>query len=105
VAARRPRGVSRLSTYAPELVRLAPDVIMVNGTPSLAALQRATKTIFAQASDPVGGGFVASVAHPGGNITGFTDYEYAFAGNGWSCLKRSRPASLVWPSFMMRRTS
>jgi len=86
--------VSRLSTYAPELVRLAPDVIMVNGTPSLAALQRATKTIpivFAQASDPVGGGFVASVAHPGSNITGFTDYEYAFAVKWLELLKEIAP--------------
>jgi putative ABC transport system substrate-binding protein len=85
---------SRASAYASEIVRTAPDLIMVNGTPALEAIQRATKTIpivFAQVSDPVGGGFVASVSRPGGNITGFTDYEYAFAIKWLELLKEIAP--------------
>jgi putative ABC transport system substrate-binding protein len=85
---------SRANAYAAELVGLAPDLIMVNGTPALAAMQRATKTIpivFAQVSDPVGGGFVASISRPGGNITGFTDYEYAFAVKWLELLKEIAP--------------
>jgi putative tryptophan/tyrosine transport system substrate-binding protein len=85
---------SRLSSYVPELITRAPDVIFANGTPSLATLQRATSSIpivFAQASDPVGGGFVASAMRPGGNITGFTDYEYAFAAKWLELLKELAP--------------
>ena len=85
---------SRVNDDAAELVGLVPDLIMVNGTPALAAMQRATKTIpvvFAQVSDPVGGGFVASISRPGGNITGFTDYEYAFAVKWLELLKEIAP--------------
>jgi len=85
---------SRASAYASEVVETAPDLILVNGTAALAAMQRATKTIpvvFAQVSDPVGGGFVASVSRPGGNITGFTDYEYAFAVKWLELLKEIAP--------------
>jgi putative tryptophan/tyrosine transport system substrate-binding protein len=84
----------RIRSYAMELVRLSPDAIMVNGTPALAALQQATQTIpivFAQVSDPVAGGYVSSVARPGGNITGFTDYEYAFAVKWLELLKEIAP--------------
>jgi putative ABC transport system substrate-binding protein len=84
----------RVRSYAMELVRLSPDAIMVNGTPALAALQQATQTIpivFAQVSDPVAGGYVSSVARPGGNITGFTDYEYGFAVKWLELLKEIAP--------------
>lgn len=70
---------NRAVTYAAELVALSPDVIFAGAVSALAPLQSATKTIpivFAQVSDPVGGGFVVSLARPGGNITGFTQYEY-----------------------------
>jgi putative ABC transport system substrate-binding protein len=88
------RDPSRLNAYADELVRLAPEVIMVSGTPALAAIHRATKSIpvvFAQSSDPVGAGFVQSVAHPGGNITGFTDFEYTFGVKWLELLKEITP--------------
>ena len=67
-----------LQTNASELVEQIPDVIMVSSTAHTAALMRATRTIpivFAQVIDPVRQGLVASLAHPGGNITGFTNFE------------------------------
>jgi putative ABC transport system substrate-binding protein len=79
---------------ARELVSIAPDIVVVFGTPGLAAMQRATKTIpivFAQVSDPVAGGFVATASRPGGNITGFSDYEYAFAPKWAELLKEIAP--------------
>ena len=60
-------------TYATELVALAPDVILATASPTVGALQMATRTVpivFAQAVDPVGGGFVDSLARPGGNLPG-----------------------------------
>ena len=66
---------SRIRAYAAELVRLAPDVILVNSSSVLRPLQQETSSIpivFVQVSDPVVSGFVASLAHPGGNTTGFT---------------------------------
>src|SRR5215471_13585009 len=69
----------RARAYATELVRLKPDVIFAATASSLAALQRETRSVpivFAQVSDPVGGGFVASLARPGGNLTGFAQFEY-----------------------------
>jgi putative ABC transport system substrate-binding protein len=69
---------ARLGPYAAELVALAPDILLSGGTPATVALQRATQTIpivFAQVSDPVAMGLAASLAHPGGNITGFGLHE------------------------------
>ena len=63
--------VVRVREYAAELVRLAPDVILATGTPNVAALKQATTSIpivFAVVNDPVAQGFIASMAHPGGNI-------------------------------------
>ena len=77
-----------------ELVALAPDVILAHGSRRLAPLLQATRTVpivFVQVPDPVGGGFVDSLARPGGNVTGFTSFEYGSAANGWSCSSRSRP--------------
>jgi putative ABC transport system substrate-binding protein len=85
--------VSRAKNYASDLANLV-DVIMANGTPQLAAAQRATKSVpivFAQVSDPVGGGFVGSIAHPGANITGCTDFEYSFGVKWLEVLKRIAP--------------
>ena len=65
--------------YAGELVALAPDVILAAGTPSLAPLHQITRTVpivFVNVVDPVGGGFVDSLARPGGNATGFMLFEY-----------------------------
>jgi putative ABC transport system substrate-binding protein len=85
---------SRAVTYAAELVALAPDVIFAGAVSALAPLQPATKTIpivFAQVSDPVGGGFVVSLARPGGNITGFTQYEYTTGVKWLELLKEIAP--------------
>src|SRR5262249_28734670 len=67
--------VSRMQAHATELVNSAPDVIVASGSPVVAALKHATRTIpivFSLVIDPVGQGFVASLARPGGNITAFT---------------------------------
>jgi putative ABC transport system substrate-binding protein len=81
--------------YARELVAIEPDVILAAATPSVAALQRLTRSIpivFANVIDPVGAGFVASMAHPGGNTTGFTAFEYSISGKWLELLKELVPA-------------
>ena len=73
----------RIRVGAEELVVVAPYVIFVYANQSVAALRQATRVIpivFAQVSDPVGSGFVASLAHPGGNITGFQNFEAEIGG-------------------------
>jgi putative tryptophan/tyrosine transport system substrate-binding protein len=79
---------------AADLVASRPDAILANGTPAVAALQGATRTIpvvFAVVTDPVGAGFVQSLSHPGGNITGFSTFEPAM-GNKWvELLKEVAP--------------
>jgi putative ABC transport system substrate-binding protein len=80
---------------AAELIVLAPDVIVTTGAPILAALHRQTKTIpivFTMVTDPVSDGFVASLARPGGNITGFTIFEHSFAGKWLEMLKEVVPS-------------
>ena len=67
----------RLRRYAAELVALAPQVILAMAGPAVAALQEASRKIpivFATVADPVGSGFVDSLARPGGNVTGFYDF-------------------------------
>lgn len=86
--------VNRASELAKELVALRPDVILSVSTPSTAALQRATRTIpivFAVVSDPVGSGFVQTLAHPGGNITGFINVESSLAEKWLQLLKEIAP--------------
>jgi putative ABC transport system substrate-binding protein len=86
--------IERYRRYAAELVSLAPDVIMSNTTPAVAVLQRATGTIpviFVQISDPVSAGFVASLARPGGNMTGFSNFEYTIGGKWLQLLKETVP--------------
>jgi putative tryptophan/tyrosine transport system substrate-binding protein len=80
--------------HAVELAALAPDVILATGTAGLAAMQRATRTIpivFTQVSDPVAQGFVTSLAHPGGNITGFAAYEFSLGGKWLDLLRQMVP--------------
>ena len=80
--------------YAAELVALAPDVILASGSVSTGALFEATSTVpivFAHVPDPVGAGFVASLTRPGGNITGFSPFEYAMSGKWLELLKEIMP--------------
>jgi len=80
--------------YAKELVGLQPDVILVDSTPQTAALQQETLTIpiiFVEVSDPVGSRFVASLSHPGGNITGFGNHEPSLAGRWLEMLVELAP--------------
>jgi putative ABC transport system substrate-binding protein len=80
---------------AAELAALAPDVLLAGtGTPTVAALLQATRTVpivFVTVIDPVGAGFVASLAQPGGNATGFTIYEYSMSGKWLELLKEIAP--------------
>jgi putative ABC transport system substrate-binding protein len=80
--------------YAAELVALAPEVILAATTDNLKALQRLTRAIpivFTQVSDPIEQGFVASLARPGGNITGFAAYEFSIGGKWLDLLKQMVP--------------
>ena len=84
----------RARRYAAELVALAPDVIFCIGTIPIASLQQATRSIpivFMNVPDPVGAGFVQSMAHPGGNITGFSNFEYSMSGKWAELLKQIAP--------------
>jgi putative tryptophan/tyrosine transport system substrate-binding protein len=86
--------VGRLQKEAVDLVRLQPDAILVGGSPSFVAAQQATRTIpivFANVADPVGQGFIASLARPGGNATGFTNFEFAMGGKWLETLKQLVP--------------
>jgi len=81
--------------YAAELVALAPDVILAAGTLSAAALQRVSRSlpiVFVAVVDPVGGGLVDNLAHPGGNTTGFMVYEYSLGAKWVDLLKQVAPS-------------
>ena len=83
-----------MERYAAELLTLKPEVIMNGGLPTLAVMQKQTQTIpivFAQVLDPVGAGFVESLARPGGNITGFVSFEYSMAGKWLDTLTHIAP--------------
>jgi len=81
--------------YANELLVLEPDVIVANASVTVAALQQVTRRVpivFAGVIDPVGGGFVKSLARPGGNTTGFTIFEYAIGAKWLELLKEIAPS-------------
>ena len=81
--------------YAAELVALAPDIILASGTVSMTALQPLSRNmpiVFAVVADPVGAGFVNSLAQPGGNATGFMLYEYGLSGKWVELLKQIAPS-------------
>ena len=83
-----------LRRYAAELVALAPDVIVSVGSVTIAPLLQATRTIpivLINVADPVGAGFVQSLARPGGNATGFTNFEYSMSGKWVELLKQLAP--------------
>ena len=76
--------------FATELAALAPDVILADSSATVAPLLEATRSVpivFTIVADPVGAGYVDSLARPGGNITGFTNFEIPSPGNGWSCSR------------------
>jgi ABC-type uncharacterized transport system substrate-binding protein len=80
--------------YAAELVALMPDVILAAASAAMGALQQTTHTVpivFATIIDPVGAGFVESLAHPGGNVTGFMQFEYSLSGKWLELLKEIAP--------------
>ena len=87
--------IERFRRQAAELVALAADVIVTTTTPSTLGAQQTTRTVpivFAMAVDPMGGGFVESLARPGGNITGFMQFEYTLSGKWLELLKQVAPA-------------
>jgi putative ABC transport system substrate-binding protein len=80
--------------YAAELAALAPDIILANGTPAVAPLLQVTRTVpivFVVVADPVGAGFVDSLARPGGNATGFFVFEFGISGKWLELLKQIAP--------------
>ena len=84
----------RMRAHARELVALSPDLILVQTNPALTALLQTTSTVpcvFVQVSDPVDSGFVKSLAHPGGNLTGFTNFEPEMGGKWLQVLKENAP--------------
>jgi putative ABC transport system substrate-binding protein len=99
--------VDRYRRYSEELVALKPDVILASGSTSVEALLRVTRSVpivFAGVIDPVGAGFVTSMARPRGNTTGFLSYEYSISGKWLELLKEFAPnvtrlAVLRDPSF------
>ena len=86
--------MARSRSYVAELLALAPDIIVSHGSPATAALQEATRTlpiVFVNVTDPVGAGYVASLARPGGNATGFSYVEYGMSGKWLELLKEIAP--------------
>ena len=84
----------RIRAYTAELVALAPDVLIGNGTSAVRALRDATQSIpivFVLVNDPVGQGFIANLARPGGNITGFSFLEYSMIGKALELLRQLAP--------------
>ena len=87
-------NAAEIRRHAAELVALAPDVILASGTSTVGPLLQATRTVpivFPAIGDPVGAGFVDSLARPGGNATGFMSYEYSLSGKWLELLKQIAP--------------
>jgi putative tryptophan/tyrosine transport system substrate-binding protein len=83
-----------LRTYATELARMAPDLILANSTPVMAALREQRPTVpivFTQVTDPIGQGLVSNLGHPGGNLTGFTSFEFSIGSKWLETLKQVAP--------------
>src|SRR5262249_30934655 len=93
-------NVDLMRQFAKELVTLNPDVILANSTPVTAALQRETQTIpivFVIVGDPLGSGFVASLGHPGRNITGLGVFEASIASKWLDLLSQIAPSFMFNP--------
>jgi putative tryptophan/tyrosine transport system substrate-binding protein len=85
----------RVHKYAAELAALAPDVVLTSGSVTMGPVQQAFRTVpvvFVQVVDPVGSGYVDSMARPGGNTTGFTQFEYSLSGKWLELLKEIVPS-------------
>jgi len=81
-----------LRKYAAELFALAPDVILAQGSVAVQPLLQVTRVVpivFVATIDPIGRGFAASLARPGGNVTGFSLFEFSLSGKCWACSSRS----------------
>ena len=88
----------RLGKSATELAALAPDLIFATGSAAVGAMLRVTRTVpivFAIVPDPVGSGFVNSLSRPGGNATGFIQFEYSLSGKWLELLKQIAPGALA----------
>jgi putative ABC transport system substrate-binding protein len=88
--------VNRLHALTAQLVELRPDLVIAQGSAALAALRQATPTlpiVFADVTDPVGQGFVQSLARPGGNVTGFAMFEFSMGGKWLDLLKKLVPST------------
>jgi putative ABC transport system substrate-binding protein len=84
----------RARAYAAELVALAPDLVLTSGASTVGTMlqvSRSVPVVFVGAADPVGAGFVDSLARPGSNATGFTSYEYSMSGKWLELLKEIAP--------------
>ena len=87
-------GENVLRDHAAELLAMAPDLILANSTPVTAALRKQSRTVpivFTQVTDPVGQGLVPNLAHPGGNLTGFTSFEFSIGTKWLEALKQTAP--------------
>ena len=92
---RRAPQLDQMEPLAKELVALAPELIVVQSDPATAALRRETRTIpilFVSVGDPIAGGFIESLSRPGGNATGFTNFEPTIGGKWLELLKEAAPA-------------
>jgi putative ABC transport system substrate-binding protein len=88
------QNAEHIRRYAAELVALTPDVILAHATPCVSALQSLTHTVpivFVTVSDPLGAGIIASIARPGGNVTGFMNFEYSLSGKWFELLRQVVP--------------
>ena len=98
----------RIPAFAKELVGLQPDVILAHSTGATAGLQRESRTVpivFVNVSDPIGTGFIASMARPGGNLTGVLHLEAASSASGWRCSRRLRRTLLALRLMGNRKTT
>jgi putative ABC transport system substrate-binding protein len=87
-------GDGNVRDHATELLAMAPDLILANSTPVTTALReqsRAVPIVFTQVADPVGQGLVPNLAHPGGNLTGFTSFEFSIGTKWLEALKQTAP--------------
>jgi putative ABC transport system substrate-binding protein len=88
-------NADRVRSYSSELVALAPDIILAVGGTIVGALEQATRTVpivFVNATDPVGRGLIESLARPGGNVTGFTPFEFGISAKWLELLKQIAPS-------------